>query len=197
MDGISLKKCYDIVWMFFALTSSKTTLTDYQCVSTGCCTYVAKTEITIDNQYVTKSLQRCRFLPKQLKENTEKITNLSHFLDLDYLLQVCLSYISANVATFLIQPILLYILQINKEIIPPIYIQPILSAIFVVFLKKSYLNRKIYVFRLFPTERMFPRLALTLCQAKIVLCFLHEWGLHPSYVKQIMAVMLAVKWQCP
>jgi len=29
---------------------------------------------------------------------------------------------------------------------------------------------------------MFPRLALTLCQAKIVLCFLHEWGLHPSYV---------------
>ena len=29
---------------------------------------------------------------------------------------------------------------------------------------------------------MFPRLALTLCQAKIVLCFLHEWGLPPSYV---------------
>ena len=35
---------------------------------------------------------------------------------------------------------------------------------------------------MFPTEWMFPRLALTLCQAKIVLCFLHEWGLHPSYV---------------
>lgn len=34
-------------------TSSKTTLTDYQCVSTGCCTHVAKTEITIDNQHVT------------------------------------------------------------------------------------------------------------------------------------------------
>ena len=29
---------------------------------------------------------------------------------------------------------------------------------------------------------MFPRLALTLCQAKIVLCFFHEWGLHPSYL---------------
>ena len=43
------------------------------------------------------------------------------------------------------------------------------------------MNRKIYVFRLFPTEWMFPRLALTLCKAKIVLCFLHEWGLHPSY----------------
>lgn len=45
-------------------TSSKTTLTDYQCVSTGCCTHVAKTEITIDNQHVTKSLQRYEFLPK-------------------------------------------------------------------------------------------------------------------------------------
>ena len=63
------------------LTSSKTTLTDYQCVSTGCCTHVAKTEIAIDNQHVTKSLQTYRFLPKQPKENTEKITSLSHFLD--------------------------------------------------------------------------------------------------------------------
>ena len=51
-----------------------------------------------------------------------------------------------------------------------------------VFSQKSYLNRKIYVFCLFPTEWMFPRSALTLCQAKIVLCFLHEWGLPPSYV---------------
>ena len=67
--------------MFSYFTSSKTTLTDYQCVSTGCCTHVAKTEITIDNQHVTKSLQRYRFLPKQPKENTEKNTNLSHFLD--------------------------------------------------------------------------------------------------------------------
>ena len=66
-------------------TSSKTTLTDYQCVSTGCCTHVAKTEITIDNQHVTKSLQRYIFLPKQPKENTEKITSLQHFLDLDWL----------------------------------------------------------------------------------------------------------------
>jgi len=46
------------------LTSSKTTLTDYQCVSTGCCIHVAKTEITIENQHVTKSLQRYRFLPE-------------------------------------------------------------------------------------------------------------------------------------
>ena len=53
-------------------TSSKTTLTDYQCVSTGCCTHVAKTEITIDNQHVTKSMQRYIILPKQPKENTEK-----------------------------------------------------------------------------------------------------------------------------
>ncbi len=118
------------------------------------------------------------------------------FLDSDCLLQVCLSYISANVATFLIQPILLYILQINKENIPPIDIQPIFKCDFVVFSQKSNLNRKIYVFCLFPTEWMFPRLALTLCQAKIVLCFLHEWGLHPSYATDNggkMAVMLAVK----
>ena len=54
----------------FSFTISKTTLTDYQCVSTGCCTHVAKTEITIDNQHVTKSLQRYKFLPKQPKENT-------------------------------------------------------------------------------------------------------------------------------
>ena len=70
---------------YLCLSSSKTTLTDYQCVSTGCCTHVAKTEITIDNQHVTKSLQRYGFLPKQPKENTEKITNLQHFLDFDWL----------------------------------------------------------------------------------------------------------------
>jgi len=74
-----------LILHFFYFTSSKTTLTDYQCVSTGCCTHVAKTEITIDNQHVTKSLQRYKFLPKQPKENIEKITNLPHFLDLDWL----------------------------------------------------------------------------------------------------------------
>lgn len=66
-------------------TSSKTTLTDYQCVSTGCCAHIARTEITIDNPHVTKSLQRYKFLPKQPKENTKKITNLPFFLDLDWL----------------------------------------------------------------------------------------------------------------
>ena len=70
--------CNKLTFNYF--TSSKTTLTDYQCVSTGCCTHVAKTEITIDNQHVTKSLQRYNFFPKQPKENTEKITNLPHFL---------------------------------------------------------------------------------------------------------------------
>ena len=50
-------------------------------------------EISIDNQYVTKSLQRYRFLTKQPKENTEKITNLMISFDSDCLLQVCLSYI--------------------------------------------------------------------------------------------------------
>ena len=61
-------------------------------------------------------------------------------------------------------------------------IQLCFNLVFTTASQKSNLNRKIYVFRLFPTEWMFPRLALTLCQAKIVLCFLHEWGLHPSYV---------------
>ena len=69
--------CY--TWCVYYFTSSKTTLTDYQCVSTGCCTHVAKTEITIDNQHVTKSPQRYRFLPKQPKENTEKIKKSDDF----------------------------------------------------------------------------------------------------------------------
>ena len=61
-------------------------------------------------------------------------------------------------------------------------IQLCFNLVFTTASQKSNLNRKIYVFRLFPTEWMFPRSALTLCQAKIVLRFLHEWGLHPSYV---------------
>ena len=61
-------------------------------------------------------------------------------------------------------------------------IQLCFNLVFTTASQKSNLNRKIYVFRLFPTEWMFPRLALTPCQAKIVLCFHHEWGLHPSYV---------------
>ena len=61
-------------------TSSKTTYIDYQCVSTGCCSHVAKTEKSIQKQHVTKSMQRYRFLPKQPKENTEKIINLMIFL---------------------------------------------------------------------------------------------------------------------
>ena len=63
-------------------------------------------------------------------------------------------------------------------------IQLCFNLVFTTASQKSNLNRKIYVFRLFPTEWMFPRSALTLCQAKIVLCFLHEWGLHPSYATE-------------
>ena len=40
---------------------------------------------------------------------------------------------------------------------------------------------KIYVFRLITVIWMFPCSALLFCKAKNVLCFLHEWGLHPSY----------------
>ena len=53
-------------------SSSKSTIIHYQCVSTGCCVHVARIKISIDNQHVTKSLQKYRFLPKQPKENTEK-----------------------------------------------------------------------------------------------------------------------------
>ena len=60
-------------------------------------------------------------------------------------------------------------------------IQLCFNLVFTTASQKSNFNRIIYVFRLFPTEWMFPRLALTLCQAKIVLCFLHEWGLSSSY----------------
>ena len=76
---IGLHDSYLVILVNY-FTSSKTTLTDYQCVSTGCCTHVAKTEITIDNQHVTKSLQRYEFLPKQPKENTEKTQTCHIFL---------------------------------------------------------------------------------------------------------------------
>ena len=46
------------------LTSSKTTPIDYQCVSTGCCLHVAKVKIIIDNQHVTKPMQRYELIPK-------------------------------------------------------------------------------------------------------------------------------------
>ena len=72
------------------------------------------------------------------------------FLDSDCLLQVCLSYISANVATFLIQPILLYILQINKENIPQIDIQSIFKCDFCSFLAKIELKSQYIYFLLVP-----------------------------------------------
>ena len=37
-------------------------------VSTGCCVHVARIKINIDNQHVTKPLQRYDILPKQPKE---------------------------------------------------------------------------------------------------------------------------------
>ena len=79
----TMRQIYRLFNINLFFTSSKTTLTDNQCVSTRYYTHVAKTEITIDNQHVTKSLQRYKFLPKQPKENTEKITNLMIFLDSD------------------------------------------------------------------------------------------------------------------
>ena len=50
------------------LTSSKSTIIHYQCVSTGCCVHVARIKISIDNQHVTKPMQRYDILPEQPKE---------------------------------------------------------------------------------------------------------------------------------
>ena len=50
------------------LTSSKSTFIHYQCVSTGCCVHVARVKISIDNQYVTKPIQKYDILPEQPKE---------------------------------------------------------------------------------------------------------------------------------
>ena len=79
-------------------------------------------------------------------------------LDSYCLLQVCLSYISANVATFLIQPILLYILQINKENNPPIDIQPIFKCDFCSFLAKIELKSQNICFSPIPYYMNIPAL---------------------------------------
>ena len=53
-------------------TFSKSAIIHYQCVSTGCCVYVARIKISIDNQYVTKFMQRYDILPEQPIEKTYK-----------------------------------------------------------------------------------------------------------------------------
>lgn len=50
------------------LPYSKSTIIHYQCVSTGCCVHVARIKISIDNQHVTKPMQRYDILPEQPKE---------------------------------------------------------------------------------------------------------------------------------
>ena len=61
------------------LPSSKTTLTDYQCVSTGCCTHVAKTEITIDNQHVTNITTKVYIFARLTKRKHRKNHKLVTF----------------------------------------------------------------------------------------------------------------------
>ena len=63
-------------WHYF--TSSKTTLTDYQCVSTGCCTHVAKTEITIDNPLIINMLQNHCKGTDLSPSNQKKTHKISH-----------------------------------------------------------------------------------------------------------------------
>ena len=62
--------CNILTFNYF--TSSKSTFIHYQCVSTGCCVHVARIKISIDNQHVTKPMQRYNIQPEQPKENTEK-----------------------------------------------------------------------------------------------------------------------------
>ncbi len=60
-----------MVYLFYAyFASSKSTIIHYQCVSTGCCVHVARIKISIDNQHVTKPMQRYDILPEQPKEKT-------------------------------------------------------------------------------------------------------------------------------
>ena len=54
------------------LSFSKTTLTDYQCVSTGCYTHVAKTKITIDNQHVTNITAKVQIYLQTTKRKHRK-----------------------------------------------------------------------------------------------------------------------------
>ena len=60
--------CICNILTFNYFTSSKSTIIHYQCVSTGCCVHVARIKISIDNQHVTKSIQRYNILPEQPKE---------------------------------------------------------------------------------------------------------------------------------
>ena len=57
-----------VAFILVYLTSSKSTIIHYQCVSTGCCVHVARIKINIDNQRVTKPMQRYDILPEQPKE---------------------------------------------------------------------------------------------------------------------------------
>ena len=127
-------------WSYF--TSSKTTLTDYQCVSTRCCIYVAKTEITIDNQHVTKLLQRYRFLPKQLKENTEKTQDDAKFNMPKGILCIFYDYTCTSTNFPLLWSSLIGILSIIYSNLPSIFSAPIAgrSPIFIFSSRRSVEN---------------------------------------------------------
>ena len=74
--------CTDLLfdnYCYTYFTSSKTTLTDYQCVSTGCCRHVAKTEITIDNQHVTNITTKVYIFARITKRKHRKNHKLVTF----------------------------------------------------------------------------------------------------------------------
>ena len=61
-----------LLYKFKELTSlpPKSTIIHNQCVSTECCVHVARIKISIDNQHITKPMQRYDILPEQPKEKT-------------------------------------------------------------------------------------------------------------------------------
>ena len=130
------------LYHIYYFTSSKTTLTDYQCVSTGCCTHVAKTEITIGNQHVTKSLQRYRFLSKQPKENTEKTQDDAKFNMPKGILCIFYDYTCTSTKFPLLWSSLIGILSIIYSNLPSIFSAPIAgrSPIFIFSSRRSVEN---------------------------------------------------------
>ena len=79
----SIKPHANLFYVFNSyFTSSKSTIIHYQCVSTGCCVHVAKIKIGIDNQHVTKPMQRYDILSEQPKEKDKKHKSATFFFDL-------------------------------------------------------------------------------------------------------------------
>ena len=79
-------------------TFSKSTFIHYQCVSTGCCVHIARIKISIDNQCVTRLIQRCDILPEQQIEKTYK-AQICHIglIWISYVCCLCISSFKSSI----------------------------------------------------------------------------------------------------